>query len=248
MSERSWKIIQTAGIVAFVAAAILLGGAARSHAESNLITCDGREVICDPVPGVTTDGEVFNGATIVQLQGSIANIGGEAALYGNVIYDIPDMPSGGLSFQCKGFCEHCYFARLVDDLNESSPQHSDLGAMWQRGGLRVELAKTGCCESDPLYGSGKINTDANGFQTMWIEWTPSVINFYQGPEGAKQLLFAKPNAVGIYHPPNWKGNSCKGKRKAGGPIIVSRIQLPAMWRNKTCNPRYYVRNVRLVRQ
>lgn len=247
MSERSWKVFQTAGVVTFAAMALLLGGAVMARTESNLIECDGSEVVCDPVPGATDDREVFNGSNIMQLNGSIANISGEPALYGNVVYEIPDMPSGALRFQLKGFCEHCYFARLVDDLNESSSQHNDLGMMWIRGGLRVELAKTGACESDPLYG-GKIKTGADGFQTIWIEWTPAVINFYQGPDGARELLMSKPNAVGIYKPPTWKGNSCKNKRKTDGPIIVSRIQLPAMWRNKSLNPKYYVRNVRLIRQ
>lgn len=218
LGQRGWA----ATTILLIACGVLMIGSSRLWANAELIVCDGSEVICDPVPGASDDGEVFNNASIYYLAGSVGNAGGERALVkGAVMYHIPNMTSGILTYEVMGLKEGAGFCGLSNGMNPRSRDFAGLGMSVQKGKLRVEMAKYGACESDPIRGNKKIPFSSKAMLQVRVEWDPRMIYFYAG----NTLLMTKPNAMGDYVPPNWKHNPCNGKRHTSGPLFPASMEI-----------------------
>jgi len=207
------------------------------------IQCDGREIICDPVPGAQDDGEVFNGGYILNLGGSVGGPAEARYLCGEVQYRFPDLPAGILTFEAKGFDDDdaSYFFQLNN--SQSRRAKNELQAMTIRNyTVRVELQKYGCCEAPNMLGK-KLDRSSE-FTQIWIEWNPATINMYQGPIENRSLIISKPNTLGVKYVQKWGHGVCKN-RTVNGPIIPSELELPEHRYGRRYT-RLCVRNVRLV--
>lgn len=212
--------------------------------------CDGTEIICDPVPGDTTDTQYYNGgAKLVKQVGRLVPMSGGKAFYGKLSFTMPVMQTGSLAFEIKG---------ITDSQKAGAPYFIQINngkggyakAEWQimpRGGMvpRTEFQYYGCCEAPNYMGKLRmIPLTPDGFYVLVMKWTASTVNLYQGRGTGMTLVHTMPNRLGNYRPPNWKGNVCKN-RPTGGAILPTRIDLPEDWMNTLD---YYIRNVRLTAQ
>lgn len=218
-------------------------------AKANAFRCDGTEMICDPVPGISSDGHVYAAdCKILQQSGKVVQQAGGDALYGKLAFEIPDLPSGTLTFEIKGlvdYSNYCipYYVQLSNGAGGSKKQE------WQcvlRSGMksRMELQWYGCCEAPGYNGTSRISPDtADGFTTLTMRWDATSVGLYQGRGSDAKLLHGIPNKLGSYHPSRWGNGACKN-RPTRGSLIPSRIELPEAKYNKLD---YYIRNVKLTR-
>lgn len=210
------------------------------------MTCLGTDVICDPVPGDTTDGHIFAaGAKLASAKGSVKDVGGVKYFSGDTVYRFTTMTTGTFAFDIKGLqysTNKCapYFVQINNAKGGRSKSE------WQirpTSGFkpRMELAWYGCCEAANYQGNKGI-ASPSGWVSLTMKWDPSYVTLYQGRDGTLTQLHRLSNRLGSkYVTGSWRG-ACSS-RPTSGALQPAEIELPEEHYN--CYT-YDLKNIRLT--